>query len=636
MATALFPIPLSPRASPTGPTRGVWRGLVPRTIRWRLALTYVGLILIVMSALGAYLVVMTRALYTDRLADQLEAQARLISEVVAPQLAAGEGIDGIDPVVKRLGSRTKARLTVIGAGGVVLGDSTVDPTTMENHATRSEIVAALAEGTGRTERHSGTIGIEALYVAVPIRTTPGAVARVSLPLAEVDRAIGRVQRDVIAAAVIAAALATAAAIFIAGRITRPLTELRLHATAVAAGFLDIAVHPADTRELGDLGRAFNAMTVELRDLVHEIDQARSRLEAVLASLVDGVVITNADGIVVRINDAAARLLGANGRDAVGRPFVAVCRDHELAGLLRAALASPGSRALTVEHGLEPRILDAVAQAIVGGSELLGLVVLRDMTELRRLETVRREFVANVSHELRTPLASIKAVVETLEAGAIDDPAVRMDFLGRIVHEVDRLAGFVNELLDLARIESGRVALRPEILAPAELLRRGVERLRPQIERARLNLEFDLPAGLPPVLADGPRIEQVLLNLVHNAIKFTPAGGTIVAAATATATSGMVQFMVRDTGVGVAEEELPRLFERFYKADKARRSDGTGLGLAIAKHIIQAHGGAIWVTSRPDQGSTFCFTLPIASPTGHANGDETPHRVTAGPASTGRS
>ena len=234
-----------------------------------------------------------------------------------------------------------------------------------------------------------------------------------------------------------------------------------------------------------------------------------------------------------------------------------------------------------------------------------------MTELRRLELVRKEFVANVSHELRTPLASIRAVVETLEAGAIDDPTVAMDFLGRIVGEVDRLAALVDELLDLARLESGRITLKLDSIDPHTLITAGVERLRPQIERARLRLVSDVGHDLPAVLVDRARIEQVLLNLVHNAIKFTPAGGTIQVSAERTGDA--IEVTITDTGVGIPEAELPRVFERFYKSDKARRSDGTGLGLAIAKHIVHAHAGTIRATSKPGEGSSFSFTVPVAQP-----------------------
>jgi two-component system phosphate regulon sensor histidine kinase PhoR len=223
--------------------------------------------------------------------------------------------------------------------------------------------------------------------------------------------------------------------------------------------------------------------------------------------------------------------------------------------------------------------------------------------------VRREFVANVSHELRTPLASIRAVVETLEAGAIDDPEVATDFLGRIVGEVDRLTGLVGELLELGRLESGRMPLRLAPVEPGLLIRAGAERLRPQIDRSGLALELEIPADLPSVSADEGRIEQVLLNLVHNAIKFTPSGGRITISARAGA--GGVEFRVEDTGSGIPEAELDRVFERFYKSDKARRSEGSGLGLAIAKHIVMAHGGTIRAERAPGGGAALIFTLPVA-------------------------
>jgi two-component system phosphate regulon sensor histidine kinase PhoR len=218
-------------------------------------------------------------------------------------------------------------------------------------------------------------------------------------------------------------------------------------------------------------------------------------------------------------------------------------------------------------------------------------------------------VANVSHELRTPLASIRALADTLESGALEDPDVSLDFVQRIVKEVDRLTILVDELLDLARLESGRLALRRQAVAPADLIASGVERLKPQIERAGLSLTLDVPEDLPPVLADRARIEQVMLNLIHNAIKFTPAGGTITISGDNLGSHVRVQ--VIDTGQGIPEAELPRIFERFYKSDRSRRTEGTGLGLAISKHIIQAHSGQIWVSSRHGEGSTFSFSLPVA-------------------------
>jgi two-component system, OmpR family, phosphate regulon sensor histidine kinase PhoR len=585
--------------------------LLPRTVRTRLALTQVGLVVSVVVALGVYLAVAGRQLYVDRLAEQLAAQAQIAAAAVAPPLEAGEGVEIIDPLVKRLGARIDARVTIVAADGTVLGDSFAEPRSMDNHGSRAEVIAARGTGIGEAQRHSATLDTDFLYVAVPITEVPGAVARVALPLDTVNAAVERIRRDVSVAAVSAAALAITVAVIVAGRITGPLEDLRRQAGILATGRLDAVVRPAGARELGDVARAFNAMAADLRRLVTAQERSRSRLEATLANLNDGVIITDEAGTVMRLNAAASRMLGATSEEPLGQPFVVATRDHDLAGLLGAALAADGMRTATVEHGRDHRILEVSAQPFSGGGERLGLVVLRDVTELHRLERMRREFVANVSHELRTPLASIRAVVETLEAGAANDPEVAGDFLRRIIGEVDHLVGLVDELLDLARLESGRAVLTLETSDTAALLTRAVERLRPQVERAGLVLRVEVPPDLPPVRIDRGRIEQVLINLVHNAVKFTPEGGEIVA--TAELAEGMLQVSVRDTGAGITAEELPRIFERFYKSDAARRSPGSGLGLAIAKHIVQAHGGTIWAESIPGAGTTVSFTMPLMTP-----------------------
>ena len=608
----------SSAASPTArdggatPARGhILSRFLPRTVRSRLALTQVGLVVAVLMALGIYLAVAGRQLYVDRLAEQLAAQAQIVAAAVAPSLEAGERIEAVDPLVKRLGERINARVTVVAADGSVLGDSVADPRTMDNHGARTEVVEARQMGIGEAERHSATLDADFLYVAVPIPEVAGAVARVALPLHDVDAAVARIRRDVAYATVTAAALAIAVAIFVAGRITGPLEDLRRQAGIIATGQLDAVVRPAGARELGDLAIAFNAMAADLRRLITEQERSRARLEATLANLNEGVVITDEAGTIVRLNAAAARMLGTTSEEAVGQPFVVASRDHDLAGLLNATLAMDEPRVATVAYGRDGRVLEASARPFSGGGERLGLMVLRDVTDLRRLERVRREFVANVSHELRTPLASIRAVVETLEAGAADDPAVAGEFFRRIIGEVDHLVGLVDELLDLARIESGRAVLTTEICDPVEMLMRVVERMRPQVERAGLVIRVEAAPDLPQVWVDRGRIEQVLINLIHNAVKFTPEGGEIVIASEVI--DGMLRVSVRDTGVGITAEELPRIFERFYKTDAARRSAGSGLGLAIAKHIVQGHGGTIWAESTAGHGATFSFTLPLATP-----------------------
>jgi two-component system, OmpR family, phosphate regulon sensor histidine kinase PhoR len=412
---------------------------------------------------------------------------------------------------------------------------------------------------------------------------------------------------------------TGAGLFVARQIGTSLEAIRRQAAAVAAGQLDVSVEPAPTRELGDLGRAFNTMTETLKGTLTELERVRSRLEATLANLSDGVVITDHVGHVVMANEAALAMVGAPG-DTLGMAFVEVARDHELAELVAGVLSGPNDAAdQVIVHGKTGRTLQAAAQRLDAADQRIGVLVLRDMTELRRLEGMRRDFVANVSHELRTPLTSIRALVETLEAGALHDPEVSSDFLSRIIGEVDRLALLVDELLDLARLESGRVRLVLELTEPETVVTHALRRLAPQTERAGLTVELRVESGIPAIVADRARIEQVLLNLVHNAIKFTPSGGNIRVVLRRTGES--VEIRVEDTGVGLSPEDLPRVFERFYKADRARRSQGTGLGLAIAKHIVQVHGGSIWAEANALAGAVFAFTLPVAGPTGAETPDD---------------
>jgi two-component system phosphate regulon sensor histidine kinase PhoR len=579
-------------------------------LQFRLALPYVVLTVFVLGGLAIFVGSRIENIALDGLSESLEDQASIAADSIQRQVAAGAGPAEIEALVDQLGQRVEARITVIAADGTVIGESDAEPEAMESHATRPEVVAARSGDVGQAIRLSATLDQEYLYVAVPLPSRNGDVVRLARPLADVSAAVDRAQTVILAVALAATLVVVAIAWYLSGRLARPLAHLRSQAAAVAAGDLSAQVDPSETRELGDVGRAFNTMTRAVRRSQAALERQRLRFEAILGELNDGVVLTDDEGTVIRLNGAAATLFGTDERTGAGKPFIQVCRDHELAAMLSTALAGVHGQPVAVEHGLNRRTLLTSAQRIDGADERLGLVVLRDISDLRRLEGVRRDFVANVSHELRTPLASIRALVETLDAGAIDDKTVAYDFLGRIVREVDRLNALVEDLLDLARLEAERAPLQHTSVDVVALLHRVVEHLGPQIARARLHVRVEVSRELPLVEMDAARIEQVLVNLTHNAIKFTPAEGAITLSARIVRRRLVVS--VTDTGVGISEDELPRLFERFYKSDKARRSGGTGLGLAIAKHIVQAHGGRIWVESRAGQGSTFSFSLPITS------------------------
>jgi two-component system, OmpR family, phosphate regulon sensor histidine kinase PhoR len=351
------------------------------------------------------------------------------------------------------------------------------------------------------------------------------------------------------------------------------------------------------------------MAAAFQNQMEAITDQRNKLVAVLTHMTDGAVITDREGRVQLFNPAAGHLLGLGDSDVTGQGMVAVARDHEIIEVWQRCRQTGKEQSAVVEVSGRGPFLRVVATPLQEPSAGGALLILQDLTQVRRLETVRRDFISNISHELRNPLAALKALVETLRDGALYDGPMAERFLTQMDAEVDSMTQMVRELLELSRIESGKVPLHLAPMAVADLLNPAVERLQPQAERAGLTMTVDLPAGLPLVLADRERLQQVLSNLLHNAIKFTPPGGRIAVSAEP---GEKVTIVVRDSGVGIAAADLSRIFERFYKVDRARSSGGTGLGLAIAKHIVQAHGGQIWAESKEGQGAVFRFTLPVAT------------------------
>ena len=364
--------------------------------------------------------------------------------------------------------------------------------------------------------------------------------------------------------------------------------------------------PLDVPNLEDLSNSVHELSDGLVDRINELDTERERLAAVLEQITDGVLLADAQGYIQFANPAAERLFDI--REPVGHSVAEVVRHHQLVQAWQRCQQLGGTQNESVEIPQRRQFVQlfVIPDSHSGGSILL----VQDLTRVRRLETIRRDFISNVSHELRTPLASLKALTETLQDGALDDPQAAHRFLGRIQTEVDALSQMASELLELTRIESGQIPLEFSKIKPDYLLNVAEDRMRAQAERAGVSIFTECPDGLPDVRADAPRLEQVLVNLIHNSVKFTSPGGRITLSAVGE--DKFVRFSVRDTGVGIPAEDLLRIFERFFRVDRSRSGGGTGLGLSIARHIVEAHGGRIWAESEEGRGSTFYFTIPMYS------------------------
>ena len=576
-----------------------------RSIQWRITVSFILVTLIIMAILGVYLVNSSRNSQLDNLRSQLENEAAITAEACLPSLLNADESANLDGLAKKLGAEIETRITIVALNGTVLGDSEEDPHTMENHGDRPEIVDALATGVGESTRYSATLGQRMLYVAVPISYQDEilGVARVSLPLTTVEDLERRVTLIIVIAMAIAMALVVLAA-WVTSRITtRPIRKLTAASKRIASGELGqkLAIEARD--EVGELTHAFNEMSAKTKELVETISEDRTRLATILDNMTDGVIMVDTEGNVSLANKAAEKLFGI--KEAKNEPLIEAVRDHEVDELLRLCLRTAQTQATQYESSVSKGYLRVVAIPIAHTGVLL---LFQDLTELRSLQTTRRELIGNISHEFRTPLAGIKAMVETLTGGAMDDKVAAKDFLTRIDSEVDRLTQLVEELTELSRIETGKAELKKEPIDLNKLVEEVIAQLSPQAERQQLSISREFATNLPSVLADKDRVRQVITNLVHNAIKFTPAGGRITI--TSRALEGSVVVHIADTGIGIPEEDLPRVFERFYKGDKARAGGGTGMGLAIAKHVIQAHGGNIWVRSEEGKGSTFAFSLPL--------------------------
>jgi two-component system phosphate regulon sensor histidine kinase PhoR len=564
------------------------RGTAPRPLTQRLLLWHAIAVLGVLFVLGFVVDRVLEGYFVGQLSDSLASEARVVRQSLPES-------GPLQPYVQGLGRSSTARITVIRTDGVVLADSEHDPTTMENHRARPEVQQALRGHVGTATRKSATVGIAFRYVALPPQG--GRITRLALPLTEVQAKL-RALRAILIVGFGMAALAGLVVLWaIARGLTRPLGRIAQAAEHIGGGDLSAEAPEEGSRELVLLARSLNRMRDEVDRRLAEIERDRSTREAILSSMEEGVLLFDSSGSVVYQNERARQLLGGeiDSARALAQP--------SLRELVAAATSETFPEPVEMVAGPNPRTILASAVPIAQGQSL---VVLRDVTVSRMSDAVRRDFVANASHELKTPVASIQALAETLVAAAASDPDEVLRFAAQLEREAIRLSRIVADLLDLSRLEAE--AITEGDVRLDQLVADEVRRLRPRAEEAGIILESH-PMGPLSVKGSGRDLSLLARNLLENAVQYTRPGGTVEV--TGGSEDGTAVLVVRDTGIGIPAKEQGRIFERFYRVDRARSRDtgGTGLGLSIVRHIVENHGGTVEVQSELGAGSTFTVRLP---------------------------
>jgi len=601
------------------------------SIRWKVT---IGSLLVLTCGLLIARTLAIRSLEQQEIVQSgqiLETRTSLVAYGLQPFLMPPGALSStpqLQATVRDLSSRALARVTVVAPDGRVLADSAVPDNNLsavENHLARPEILQALATGRGTDLRTSHTTGERTMYLAFgvsrPNEATPSAFVRLGLPMTMLEREVDKLHRNLALAFGIAFLIAVALSVWLAHSITKPLSDIAIAARQLAQGDHAVRIRTGSRDEVGLLADTLNHMTDQLRTKIDELSEDRAQLLAMLTSMVEGVMVLDQRGRVLQVNPALERMFDVTRMAARGRPCSDVFRHPQLETLISTVLEKridkedeillhPSGRCLHIE---------ASVTACDRENDACAVLVFHDITELRRLENIRKDFVANVSHELRTPLTSIKGYIEALLDGAKDDPDTSTKFLDIIVKQSDRLNLILEDLLQLSKIESGQVLFKREPLHIQRVIERTLAMIKPLADKKGHRLVSFAEDDLPAVLGDEDRLMQVLSNLLDNAVKYTPENGTITVTARPVSDDAeqpaivtAVELSVNDTGIGIPERDRPRVFERFYRVDKARSRElgGTGLGLAIVRHIVEGLGGRVWVEANTPTGSRFVVRLPV--------------------------
>jgi len=585
-----------------------------RRLLWQLFPSYLVVILLTVTAVTWYMARSMKDLYLAETAENLRARALLLEDRLS--VADFTSAPGpVDSLCKKLGADSDTRFTVILPSGLVIADSDQDPSTMENHATRPEIKAALAGKRGTSTRYSSTLLEVMMYVALPVTEDERVigVVRAALPVTAIEKTFGQIYPKIIVGGLVIIILSGLLSYYLSRRVSDPLERMRQVAMYFSKGEFDKRLPSGDALEINELASAMNQMAGELDDKIKAVVNQRNELDAVLSSMVEGVLTFDTDERLIDVNSAGSKILGIDRDKARGRYVQEIIRHTELQRLVHTILQNQEQYEDEIEiEGDGTRVLQMHGNILRNdkGQSLGVLVVLNDITRLRHLERVRRDFVSNVSHELRTPITSIKGFVETLREGAINNPAQAQRFLDIVAKHSDRLNSIIEDLLALSRIqeaETFETELEPSNLR--SIFQTSIQACEVKARAKKISIDMDCDSELK-AMVKAPLLELAMINLLDNAIKYSGQGTGVHIAC---AVNGQeIEIAVSDEGPGIDRKHLSRLFERFYRVDRSRSREvgGTGLGLSIVKHIVQAHRGRVDVESTVGKGSTFKIFLPV--------------------------
>jgi two-component system, OmpR family, phosphate regulon sensor histidine kinase PhoR len=587
-----------------------------RSFKLKLLLSYACVIVVSFGFVAFFLDKSLEENSLHTIQSSLITQAALIENQILSAELQKEDIPSLETLVTGLSAATKCRITIINIQGKVLADSDKLPgdiPKMENHLKRPEVIRALRGAIGSDTRYSPTLKIDMLYVAVPIKdnTTTVGVLRLALTLESVQKTLFGIRRTVFGGLLFALGLAFVLGSLVASRTITPINRMIQASRKFSEGDFSHRIIQPSKDEIGELAATLNAMAEDIENKIKEIKSQNQEFVAIFNSMVEGVIVIDGEGRIVSVNPTVEKIFGVRKNDVKGKLFLEEIRNNDIAEMIHATLTKgmPLSAEITLVYPVQ-RIFEVSASPMFDNSGVGGcLMVIHDITEIRKLETMRSDFVANVSHELKTPLTSIKGFVETLLEGAIDDKENNRAFLTIIQEHAERLNALVNDLLSLAYLESKEITLDKCPVNMRQMLDTVVAGVSAQLKKKNIELKNEVGSGVL-VYADKNRLEQVVTNLIDNAIKFNKENGTI--RISAQNENGQVKVLIEDSGLGIPGKDIPRIFERFYRVDKARSRElgGTGLGLSIVKHIVELHGGVPGVESIEGLGSKFFFTLPL--------------------------